>query len=106
MTFTRFTGPSMWKNQMMGWNSNSDNMRRVKMKFKSKNDAIDFAKSQGWEFEIFEEYQHPGQDYFGLSNYADNFLSRQVQDILAEEGTKTKQWKFKRYYFILSVTII
>lgn len=40
-----------WSNPLMGWTSSADPMSQVKLQFDSREDAIEFAKKNGWKYE-------------------------------------------------------
>eukprot|EP00298_Acanthocystis_sp_HF-20_P000976 c11361_g1_i1.p1 GENE.c11361_g1_i1~~c11361_g1_i1.p1 ORF type:complete len:185 (+),score=87.28 c11361_g1_i1:24-557(+) len=43
-----------WQNPVMGWTSTADTMSQIKLKFPDKETAIQFAKAQGWGYEVSE----------------------------------------------------
>ncbi|KAK4449987.1 ETC complex I subunit conserved region-domain-containing protein [Podospora aff. communis PSN243] len=59
-----------WENQLMGWQSSADAMQGTHIYFKSKEDAINFAEKQGYEYFV----QEPNQRAFTPKAYANNFL--------------------------------
>ena len=59
------------KNPLMGWESSSDTFTEVKLIFKSKELAINYAKKKKIDFEIIE----PKKRKTVKKSYADNFLS-------------------------------
>ena len=58
------------KNPLMGWESSSDTFTEVKLIFKSKELAINYAKKKKIDFEIIE----PKKRKTVKKSYADNFL--------------------------------
>jgi NADH dehydrogenase (ubiquinone) Fe-S protein 4 len=58
-----------WENQLMGWQSSADFMNGHRIQFKSKEDAIDFANKQGYEYFV----QEPNERKFVPKAYANNF---------------------------------
>ncbi|KAJ1980326.1 ndufs4 NADH dehydrogenase Fe-S protein subunit [Dimargaris verticillata] len=58
-----------WENQLMGWASSADYMQAVRMKFKTKESAIEFAEKQGWNYYV----QEPKTRAFKKMVYGDNF---------------------------------
>lgn len=54
----------------MGWQSSADFMQGHRIQFKSKEDAIDFANKQGYEYFV----QEPNQRKFIPKAYANNFM--------------------------------
>jgi len=59
------------KNPLMGWESSSDTFTEIKLIFKSKELAINYAKKKKIYFEIIE----PKKRKTVKKSYADNFLS-------------------------------
>ena len=59
-----------WENQLMGWQSSGDVMQGTHINFKSKEDAINFAEKQGYEYYV----QEPNSRKFTPKAYANNFL--------------------------------
>ncbi|KAG2214843.1 hypothetical protein INT46_000141 [Mucor plumbeus] len=58
-----------WENPLMGWASSSDYQQALTMKFISKEDAINFAEKQGWQYYV----QEPKQVKFVKKAYGDNY---------------------------------
>ena len=54
----------------MGWQSSADFMNGERVQFKSKEDAINFANKQGYEYYV----QEPNERKFKPKAYANNFL--------------------------------
>lgn len=54
---------------LMGWNTQKDTTRQVRLRFPSELKAIEYAQKQGLEFEIIE----PHTPAFKPKSYADNF---------------------------------
>ncbi|KAI9798040.1 MAG: NADH:ubiquinone oxidoreductase 21kD subunit [Candelina submexicana] len=59
-----------WENPLMGWQSSADFMQGTHLNFKSKDDAIQFAEKQGYEFFV----QEPNERRFIPKAYANNFV--------------------------------
>ena len=57
-------------NPLMGWESSTDTLDEVILKFSSKDKAIDYAKSNDISYTIIE----PRKKSFVIKSYADNFL--------------------------------
>ena len=55
----------------MGWSASNETMPQVKIYFDSKEDAAEFAKSNGWGFEIIEQHN---QHRIVKKSYAENFM--------------------------------
>ena len=58
------------KNPLMGWESSSDTFTEIRLMFKSKEHAINYAKKKKIDFEIIE----PKKRKTVKKSYADNFL--------------------------------
>ena len=56
-------------NSLMGWESSSDTLEEVKLKFTTKEKAIDYATANNIEFLLVE----PKQKTFVIKSYAENF---------------------------------
>ena len=59
-----------WENPLMGWASSADFMNGHRIQFKSKEDAINFANKQGYEYFV----QEPNVRKFVPKAYANNFV--------------------------------
>ena len=58
------------KNPLMGWESSSDTFSELKLEFKTKDLAIDYAKKNNIDFELIE----PKERKVLKKSYADNFI--------------------------------
>ena len=58
------------KNPLMGWESSSDTYSELKLEFKSKNLAIEYAKKNKIDYEVIE----PKSRKINKKSYADNFI--------------------------------
>ena len=56
-------------NSLMGWESSDDTLKEVKLKFSSKEKAIDYATTNNIDFSITE----PIQKTFVIKSYEENF---------------------------------
>jgi hypothetical protein len=56
-------------NPLMGWESSSDTLKEVKLKFTSKDKAIDYASANNIEFSVIE----PKKKTFVIKSYEENF---------------------------------
>ena len=56
-------------NPLMGWETSTDTLEEVVLKFPTKEKAIDYAKKNNIDFEIIE----PNKRKITLKSYADNF---------------------------------
>ena len=59
-----------WENPLMGWQSSSDFMQGTHLNFNSKDDAINFANKQGYEYFV----QEPNVRKIVPKAYADQFI--------------------------------
>ena len=57
-------------NPLMGWETSSDTLEEVILKFSSKEKAIEYAKKNNISYKIIE----PNKKEFVIKSYADNFL--------------------------------
>ena len=58
------------KNPLMGWESSSDTLTELKLKFSSKELAINYAKKRKIDFELIDSKKRK----IVKKSYADNFL--------------------------------
>ena len=59
------------RNPLMGWESSSDTLAELRLKFSSKELAINYAKKKKIDYEIIE----PKKRKITKKSYADNFLN-------------------------------
>ena len=57
-------------NSLMGWTTSKDTMSEIKLEFKSRDQAISYAKSNNINFYIIE----PEERKFIKKSYTDNFI--------------------------------
>ena len=57
-------------NPLMGWETSTDTLEEVILKFSSKEKAIEYAEANNISYTIIE----PKQKEFVIKSYADNFL--------------------------------
>ena len=57
-------------NTLMGWESSTDTMNAVNLKFSTKEKAIEYAKANDISYTVIE----PKKTEFVIKSYADNFL--------------------------------
>lgn len=81
-----FATKARWTNPLMGWTSTDDPMGNVSLKFESKEQAMEFAKKQGWKYDVIEPIE--AQDLAGEKSYSYNFLPENVTKRLLQQGTK------------------
>ena len=58
------------KNPLMGWETSSDTLEEVILKFSTKEQAIEYAKKNNISYKVIE----PKKKEFVIKSYADNFL--------------------------------
>ncbi|KAI8924467.1 ETC complex I subunit conserved region-domain-containing protein [Entophlyctis helioformis] len=58
-----------WENPLMGWASSADTVQALRIRFDSKQAAINFAERQGYDFWVDE----PKEGKFRVKNYSENF---------------------------------
>ena len=58
------------KNPLMGWETSTDTLEEVVLKFSNKEQAIEYAKKNNISYKIIE----PKKKEFVIKSYADNFL--------------------------------
>ena len=57
-------------NPLMGWESSTDTLEEVVLKFPSKEKAIEYAKKNNISYNVIE----PNKKEFVIKSYSDNFL--------------------------------
>ena len=57
-------------NHLMGWESSTDTLGEIVLKFSSKEKAVEYAEKNGISYKIIE----PKKKEFVIKSYADNFL--------------------------------
>ena len=57
-------------NPLMGWETSTDTLEEVVLKFPSKEKAIEYAENNNISYTVFE----PKKKEFVIKSYADNFL--------------------------------
>jgi len=57
-------------NPLMGWETSSDTLEEVILKFSTKEQAIEYAKKNNISYKVIE----PKKKEFVIKSYADNFL--------------------------------
>ena len=56
-------------NSLMGWESSNDTLKEVKLKFSSKEKAIDYANANNIDYRVIE----PKEKKFVIKSYEENF---------------------------------
>ena len=69
MDWDRLPKGHRWENPLMGWQSSADFMSGHRIQFKTKEDAINFANKQGYEYFV----QEPNKRKFVPKAYANLF---------------------------------
>ena len=67
-----FNKENIEKDFLMDWDSSGDTWKQVKLKFRSKKDAITYANKNNISFDLLE----PKKKKIILKSYADNFLKK------------------------------
>ena len=57
-------------NPLMGWETSTDTLEEVTLKFPTKEQAIEFAEKNNISFKVIE----PKKKEFVIKSYADNFI--------------------------------
>ena len=57
-------------NPFMGWESSTDTLQEITLKFSTKEQAVEYAKKNNISYKIIE----PKKKEFVIRSYADNFL--------------------------------
>ncbi len=57
-------------NPLMGWETSSDTLKQITLRFSSKKQAIDYAEKNNISYKIIE----PKKKEFVIKSYTDNFL--------------------------------
>ena len=57
-------------NPLMGWETSTDTLEEVILKFPSKEKAIEYAENNGVSYTVIK----PQKKEFNIKSYADNFL--------------------------------
>ena len=65
-----FTTKDPSVNPLMGWETSTDTLEEVVLKFPSKEKAIEYAKKNNISYNVIE----PKKKEFVIKSYADNFL--------------------------------
>jgi len=58
-----------WTNPLMGWTSSADSVQALRFRFRAKEEAMEFAERQGWQWHLQEPFEK--QDV--KKEYAENF---------------------------------
>ena len=68
-TIFLFDSKNQTKDTMMGWNGGSNTISQIQLQFKTKDDAINYAKSNDLDYEVLETSERKVIS----KSYADNF---------------------------------
>ena len=81
----------------MGWETSSDTLQEVILKFSTKEKAIEYAKSNNISYKIIE----PKNKEFVIKSYADNFLkNKYVEEFFYRKKWLLWSWGGFAYHFI------
>lgn len=88
-----------WNNPLMGWSSTNDPQAQVKLSFDSEDDAVAYAKRNGWKYELRGRHAEANENVeIGTMTYSHNFLTAKTTAVIAEEGKKTKEYTHSGRY--------
>lgn len=59
-----------WENPLIGWTSTRDTLNQLNLRFETAEDAVRFARKNGWSFEVRGDTQ---ESEWKSKAYADNF---------------------------------
>ena len=65
----KFNITEKFENPLIGWTSSTDALQALRMKFETKERAVQFCEKNGWEVRIME----PKLRMWKMKTYADNF---------------------------------
>ena len=86
-----------WNNPLMGWASSADPQAQVKLNFDSEEDAIAYAKRNGWKFEVRQKHAEANENVdIGTMTYSHNFLTARTTMSIKESrdaGKKTLEYE-------------
>jgi len=82
---------ALWKNPLMGWTSSADPMSNVRLRFNTREHAVEFATKNGWKYEVTAE-AHDIVVPLDAFQYKDNFLDPKVMLKLKKEGKKCQEF--------------
>jgi len=83
-----FDNQERWINPLTGWTSTGDPLSNQQLRFETPEQAIEFAKKQGWDYSVDE--QREKANYRGRKDYSYNFLPVDVTNHLKREGVKAR----------------
>jgi hypothetical protein len=82
-----------WNNPLMGWSSTADPQAQVKLNFDSEEDAVAYAKRNGWKFETRNRHAEANENIeVGTMTYSHNFLTARVEATVKAHGKKTVEY--------------
>lgn len=61
---------------LMGWTTSGDTLNQVRLKFDTKDDAVAFAKKEGWDYSVSKAHERRVLP----RNYTDNFKYVPVEE--------------------------
>lgn len=84
-----FDQQERWTNPLMGWASSADSLQQLdNLRFETKEQAVGFARRQGWNFEVNDENVFQKRDFRGKKDYGDTFLTAYAKNTRAKIGAK------------------
>jgi len=67
-----------WDDALMGWSASTDSLQALKLSFNSMQEAIEYAKSNGWKYKVDET--QPKESELIPKSYASNFSYKPPQE--------------------------
>jgi len=70
-----FENPERWRNPLMGYTSSADPASSLKMKFRSKEEALNYVEKMGYDYELSDSVypEEPSNDRGMIKSYSDVF---------------------------------
>jgi len=70
-----FENPERWRNPLMGYVSSADPASNLKMKFQSKEEALNYVEKMGYDYELSDSVypEEPSNDRGLIKSYSDVF---------------------------------
>ena len=88
-------------NPLMGWESSTDTLGEVVLKFSSKEKAIEYANLNSISYKLL----NPNKKEFVLKSYADNFLKKLIMWRSYFNDKKWFYWSYGGGFFILLLLV-
>ena len=82
----------------MGWSSSADPMAQVTLSFDSQEDAVNFAKKNGWKYETRARHAEANESVeAGYRIYEHNFLARRTKlELEAAKAAGKKSFEYEQ----------